>query len=620
MCGIAGYITNKKYLNFSFEKASKNLKLIMKNRGPDQQSSFCHTSNNYIVNLFSSRLSIIDLDPRSNQPFKSGDLIIIFNGEIYNYIELKKYLQNKKIQFKTNSDTEVLLKSYEYWGENCVDHFDGMWSFCIYDTNNNKVFISRDNFGEKPLYYYSDKNNLFFGSEIKFIHELSQKKDLKKINFLKINNYIYNGYKSLHKTNDTFFENIYELEPGTNLTLDLNKFNLKTKKYLDRREITSFNVSKNLEENVSEIKKLLFRSLELRLRSDVPIAFCLSGGIDSASLVSICYKHFNIKAKCFSIIDSDERYNERENIDVIKKELKCDVDYIFLKKEKKETFLNNMEDLIKYHDSPISTISYYAHSKISAKAKNSGHKVILSGTGADEIFTGYYDHFLMHLNEIKNKEKFKSEIITWKKFIQPLVRNKNLQNPDLFYKNPDFREHIYYDREKFYLYFKKKIVSNFFENKYSKNLMKNRMLNELFHESVPVILKEDDLNSMYNSIENRSPFLSKNLVSYAMSIKNEDYITDSYSKSILRLAMKGTLNEKIRTDRHKKGFNTNLKSITNFNGESLYDFLIESKTLNDFINLKKIKKINFKNEISNSMNKFLFSLINLKIFFQINNQ
>lgn len=303
MCGIAGYITNKKYLNFSFERASKNLKLIMKNRGPDQQSSFCHTSNNYIVNLFSSRLSIIDLDPRSNQPFKSGDLIIIFNGEIYNYIELKKYLQNKKIQFQTNSDTEVLLKSFEHWGENCVDHFDGMWSFCIYDKKNNKVFISRDNFGEKPLYYYSDKNNLFFGSEIKFIHELSQKKDLKKINFFKINNYIYNGYKSLQKTNDTFFENIYEVEPGTNLTLDLDKFNLKIKKYLNKKKITSVNVSKNLEENIAEIKKLLFRSLELRLRSDVPIAFCLSGGIDSASLVSICYKHFNIKAKCFSIVD-----------------------------------------------------------------------------------------------------------------------------------------------------------------------------------------------------------------------------------------------------------------------------------------------------------------------------
>ena len=120
MCGIAGYITNKKYSNFSFEEASKNLKLIMKNRGPDQQGSFCHSTNNYIVNLFSSRLSVIDLDSRSNQPFRSGDLIVIFNGEIYNYLELRKYLQNKGVYFRTNSDTEVLIKSYKYWGENLV--------------------------------------------------------------------------------------------------------------------------------------------------------------------------------------------------------------------------------------------------------------------------------------------------------------------------------------------------------------------------------------------------------------------------------------------------------------------------------------------------------------------
>ena len=124
MCGIAGYITNKKYSNFSFEEASKNLKLIMKNRGPDQQGSFCHSTNSYIVNLFSSRLSVIDLDPRSNQPFRSGDLIVIFNGEIYNYLELKKYLQNKGVYFRTNSDTEVLIKSYKYWGENCVDRLE----------------------------------------------------------------------------------------------------------------------------------------------------------------------------------------------------------------------------------------------------------------------------------------------------------------------------------------------------------------------------------------------------------------------------------------------------------------------------------------------------------------
>ena len=150
--------------------------------------------------------------------------------------------------------------------------------------------------------------------------------------------------------------------------------------------------------------------------------------------------------------------------------------------------------------------------------------------------------------------------------------------------------------------------------------MKNRMLNELFHESVPVILKEDDLNSMFFSLENRSPFLSKDLVKYALSIKNENYIKNSYSKYILRSATKGILHDKIRLDRQKKGFNTNLKSITDFNSKSLYNFLNSNYFLKNTIDLKKIKQINFNQEISNSMNKFLFCLINTKIFLQGHNQ
>ena len=620
MCGIAGYITNKKYSNFSFEEASKNLKLIMKNRGPDQQGSFCHSTNNYIVNLFSSRLSVIDLDSRSNQPFRSGDLIVIFNGEIYNYLELRKYLQNKGVYFRTNSDTEVLIKSYKYWGENCVDHFDGMWAFCIYDHKKNKVFLSRDNFGEKPFYYYNDKNNLIFGSEIKFIQELSKKETLNKVNLSKINDYICKGYKSLHKNSETFFKDINELEAGTSMFLDLNKFNLYKKKYLNRKKIASVAASKDLNENIFVVKKLLFRSLELRLRSDVPISFCLSGGIDSASLVSICYKHFNIKAKCFSIIDSDKRYNEKKNIETLKEDLGCDVDYIYTKQEKFEDFLHNLKDLISYHDSPLSTLSYYMHSKISAKAKKLGYKVIFSGTGADEIFSGYYDHFLLHLKEIKKTKKYESEILSWTKFIKPLVRDENLKNPNLFIDKPNYRKHIYFPQEFVSQFFKKKINKKFYEENYTTDNMKNRMLNELFHESVPVILKEDDLNSMYNSIENRSPFLSKDLILYSMGIKNRDYINNSYSKNILRSAMNGILHEEIRMDRKKIGFNTSLKSITNFNSNVLYEFLNESYALKNIIDLKKIKKLNLDGEISNDINKFLFSLINLKIFFQIHKQ
>lgn len=619
MCGIAGFISQKKYLNFSFDVASQKLKQLMRNRGPDQQGSFCYTLNNYIVNFFSSRLSIIDLDRRSNQPFKTNDTVLVFNGEIYNYIELRNKLKKKKIYFKTTSDTEVLIRAYEYWGEKCVNHLDGMWSFCIYDYKNNKIFLSRDNFGEKPLYYFFDGNNLIFGSEIKYIQYLSNNDSNQKINISKINDYIYKGYKSLNKNSQTYFKNILELEAGTNLILDLKKFKITKKIYLDRAKLSTQKISKDVHENIYDVKKLLINSLKLRLRSDVPVSFCLSGGIDSSSLVSICYKKFNIKAKCFSIIDSDKRYNEKKNVEILQKDTGCDINYIYLKKEKQENFLNNLENQVKYHDAPVSTISYYIHSKISKAASKSGHKVIFSGTGADEIFTGYYDHFLMHLNEIKDKKQYDRELNSWTKFIKPLVRNKDLQNSDLFATNEKFRKHIYNDKKFIEVFCNKKNVK-FVEKFYSNNLMKNRMLNELFHESVPVILKEDDLNSMCSSIENRSPFLSKSLVSYALSINNENYINNSYSKNILRSATKGILHDDVRLDRHKKGFNTNIKSITDFNNDSLYRFLNTSPTLKTMINLKKIKKINFNQEISNSMSKFLFSLINLKIFLQTHNQ
>lgn len=614
MCGIAGYITKKKYFNFSFPETQKKLKVLMKNRGPDQQGSFQFNNSQVSLNLFSSRLSIIDLDKRANQPYKTQNNILIFNGEIYNYLEIKKFLKKKKIKFSTESDTEVLLKAYEYWGEKCVDHFDGMWAFCIFDYKKNCVFLSRDNFGEKPLYYFFDGNNLVFGSEIKYLKEILKENLPNKLNEDKIYDYLAKGYKSLNKNNLTFYKNIMQLEQGHNLLLKLDKFKLTKKKYLNISDLLSEKVSNCSKENIYNIKKILIENLKVRLRSDVPIAFCLSGGVDSASLVSLCYKKFNIRAKCYSIIDSDERYNELENINILKDDLNCDVDFIKLKKEKTSNFLQNLENLIDYHNSPISTISYYIHSKISKKASDANYKVIFSGTGADEIFTGYYDHFLLYLSALKSKNKSKSELKSWEKFVKPYVRNNFLQNPNLFRNNPSFRKHIFYSQEFIQKYLKKFKNQKFSEKKYSPHNLKNRMLNELFNESVPVILKEDDLNSMYHSIENRSPFLSKKLVKYSLSMPSEEYIENSFSKNPLRCAMKNILNDKIRLNRKKIGFNSNLKSITNFDPVSLFEFLNQSKYLKEIINIKEIKKIDFKKELSNSTSKFLFSAICLKIF------
>ena len=287
MCGISGFIST----NGDFEKnISKTLKL-MATRGPDHQNHIKFVNNTNRINLLHSRLNIIDLKDRSNQPFKIGEYTIVFNGEIYNYLEIKKKLE-KKYCFKTKSDTEVLLYSFIEYGEKCQELFDGMWSFAIWNDNKKTLFLSRDPFGEKPLFYTFVGNNFFFGSEIKYLFSLSNKQ--KKINKNKINNYLFNGYKSIYHDNKTFFEGIKELPSGSFIKIKKHD-DFVIKKYFS---IKSKQVEKkiyNFEEIIIENKKNLIHSVDLRMRSDVPIAFCLSGGIDSGALVSIASKVLNKK-------------------------------------------------------------------------------------------------------------------------------------------------------------------------------------------------------------------------------------------------------------------------------------------------------------------------------------
>ena len=230
MCGIAGYVNfNKKsILNFS----AGDLLNVMKNRGPNFQSSFEFKNLKYSLNLFSSRLSIIDLEKRSNQPFRIGNYTLVFNGEIYNYLELKNKLKKLGHQFKTNSDTEVLLKSFIQWGRKCDEMFDGMWAYAIFDKKMNRLYFSRDNFGQKPFYYYYDENNLVFGSEIKYLFKIGC---LKEINYQKLEKYLNLGYRSIYQNNQTFFKNIKSLESGTNLEIDLVNKKILTTIYFKKK-------------------------------------------------------------------------------------------------------------------------------------------------------------------------------------------------------------------------------------------------------------------------------------------------------------------------------------------------------------------------------------------------
>jgi asparagine synthase (glutamine-hydrolysing) len=608
MCGIAGIIKLKKNHNCDKDKIFS----LMHNRGPDGKGAYKNLNQDYSINLFHSRLAIIDNNERSNQPFFFENLILIYNGEIYNFKDIKKKLIEHNYRFKTTSDTEVLIKAYHKWGENCFKLFDGMWSVCIYDLKKHEMILSRDIFGEKPLYIYKNHNTLVFGSELKFLLSLEEGSSIKRVNKNHLNQYLKHGYKYLFKKNETYFENILKIEPGTINKFSLINLNLKKKTQILKKEFNK-KIKISREEAVEQIRDIVIRSMKSRLISDRPVGFYLSGGVDTGSLTSISSKILNKKIKCFSIIDADTRYNEEKNIDITTNDLNCET--IKIKFPNKEDFFERLTDLIDYHDKPISSLNYYTHSFMHNIIKKNDIKVIISGLGGDEMFTGYYDHFLMHLREL-NKSDYKINLKSWKQHIKPLILNKNLRNLDLF-KNKKKREYLVTDFDKKFInkMFTNKSIEPFHEKKYSNSLLKNRMLNELFHELVPLICNEDDMNSMKMSIENRSPLLNKELLNFSLSLPQNMYIKDGYGKSLFRDSMKGILNDKVRLDRKKHGFNSSIHSLINLKSKKVMDFFSKNEQLNEFINVKNFCSY-LKNQKStdNANSKFVFSVFNTAIF------
>lgn len=606
MCGIAGYFGKKKILQSSINDTLLN----MKQRGPEFSNYFIKSfSNNINIYLLHSRLSIIDLNPRSNQPFVIGDDVIVFNGEIYNFVELRNSLISKKVKLTTESDTEILLQYYKIYKEKCVDYFEGMWSFAIFNTKTQKLFLSRDRFAEKPLYYHEDNNGIFFGSEIKFLKSLSNK-DF-SYNSEKLNRFISLGYKSLFKTNDSFFIKIKKLLNAENLYCD-NKFKINIEKYWNIKIKTKYEMTTS--EAVEKTRELLINSVNLRCRSDVPLALSLSGGLDSAGLASIIVKKINSKIKTFSIVDVDSRYNEIDKIISTNKELACDSEIIELSKN---NFLENFKQLSHYHDSPVATLTSYMSSLIAKSANNNGYKVIIGGNCSDELFGGYYDHYLLHLNAIKKSASYEKNLNYWKEYVSSFIRNPFYKDPSLFIKNPQFRDYVYDGRNEIAKYLLKAETSEFKEKIFTKKIFSNRRLNELFHETAPLILHQDDINYMKYSVENRSPFLDTKLAEFAFTIPEELLIQKGFNKYILRESLKGILADNIRLERRKKGFNASINSLLDFNSKEVKDYFLDSSSpIFDFVDLKKFEILLKDQKLPNHLSKFVFSVLSSKIFLE----
>ena len=545
MCGFSGYIGKREIS----QKIIDSTLDLMKERGPDSQDFFFDKSkNDQLVYLLSSRLSIVNQNSNSNQPFKIYNYIIVYNGEIYNYKKLKKNLESQGVKFKTSSDTEIILRYFIKYGSKCTNYFEGMWSFVIYNTYNSKFFFSRDRFGEKPFYTFKTKDGFYFGSEIKFIKNLYYNKI--EINKNQIINYLNLGYKSLYKYNETYYKNIVEF-PKASYSCFQDYKSIEIKKYWKLSYKKNNKI--NLDEAIKSVREKLTQSISDKIDTKVSVGICLSGGVDSSIIASVAKKILNKDVDTYSIIDEDVRYSESETINYVIQDLKLRNHKV---KIKKNNNLNKIERLVDYRSAPVATISYYNHSLMLEKMKKDKLKVGVLGTAADEIFGGYFDHYLLQLAVLfkENMTIYHQQKEHFNNTIKKFIRNNLLQDPDKYVNSPNDREHIFDERDKINFFLKKKSSKIFIEKNFSKDILRNRMINELLIETTPVILNEDDLNSMNYSIENRSPFLDRSLVEYAFKLPTKYLIKDGYNKYLLRQAFKDVVDKRVILNKKKSWF------------------------------------------------------------------
>jgi asparagine synthase (glutamine-hydrolysing) len=595
MCGIAGIV------NFDQqtpkESSLREMMQQMKHRGPDDEGMFIEGS----VGLGFVRLSIIDLSPDGHQPMVSSDkrYILVFNGEIFNYVELREELQSLGVVFQTKTDTEVLLKAYIHWGEECMNHFNGMWAFAIYDRLNGTVFASRDRFGIKPFYYIYQDNFFAFCSEIPPLLTLLNQKP--SPNYQSIFDYL--AFNRTDQTEDTFFTNVKKLQHGMKLHVKEGKVNI-SKWYNLRERVASSESFKSPE----EYRTLLTSAIKLRLRSDVPVGVCLSGGLDSSTIVSVLLNEFGKKdLNTFSAIyEKGQIGDEKEFINEYKPFLQ-NMHYI---SPSADTLEKDLLQFIKTHAEPIPSTSPYAQYKVMELAK--GNVVVtLDGQGADEELAGYHYFFGFYFKDLLRSFQFGKLI---KETYHYLNNHRSLYGIKSFayFLLPEKVRTKLRVGEKGYLndsFVEKYSATNAIAGKlYGSSTLKDSLLDH-FENKLEHLLKWEDMNSMHFSLEARVPFLDYRLVEKTIASSAEWAIRNGTTKYILREAMKGLLPEKIRLRQDKIGFGTpqdewfrepawrsiveEVISSTSFRSRNLIDPEIALKKYRDHLS----KKVNISKEI-----------------------
>lgn len=493
------------------------------------------------------RLAIIDLSETGHQPMCSSDTQkwIVYNGEIYNYIELRDELKKRGRTFVSQSDTEVILQAYEEWGTDCVKHFNGMWAFCIYDQQKNTCFASRDRLGVKPFYFINTPDAFAFASEQKAL-VASGLIDV-RINKNALYNYLVNGLLEYEEEN--FFEGIYELWPGHNLIYNLKSRELHTSLYY---KITVDKTLDTLPEEklIEKIKSRFEKSVELRLRSDVEVGTCLSGGIDSSAL-AVCISEITGKPlHCFTSVFRNQPFNEEKFADIVAQKIAAKYHKI---EPHLDAFEKDLDQLVYSQDVPIWSSSTYAQYKVMSLAQENNIKVVLDGQGADELFAGYHHHFIAKWKNLFKKGAYREA------FREIEAAKKTFSNPYVFFAKESIKGKVNVNASQLKIFFtddylKTGEIQNLSHYKDSVN---EQLLDDIYRTRLKSFLKCEDRCGMWHSVESRTPFADdKDLIEMMFSFDGNKKIRNGISKYLLREAVKDKLPFEVYSRYDKKGFQT----------------------------------------------------------------
>lgn len=630
MCGIAGIVSYDE--NTNILQVVKSVSKILQHRGNDDdgvvlfdednvycskiQHSIEFTSSHlkylsllpfenipvkkYPLALIHRRLSIIDLSEYGHQPMcdESGNVWITYNGEIYNYLKLKQFLIEKGFRFFSNTDTEVVLKAYLYYGKSFVQHLNGMWAFCIYDKRSNELFLSRDKIGVKPLYYYHSKNVFAFASEQKAFHQSGLIPF--SINISAVSQYLIHNV--LEDTEEGLIQEIKEVLPGENVFVNLANLCIKKEKYFHLSELLNGSKTHFDEQKIiHQTKKLVDNSIHQHLRSDVEVAVSLSGGIDSSIVAVSASRYLNRPIHCFSVVFPDKPgIDESVFVRSVNQQIPM-VEHLITPTI--DGFFNDLDELLYSQDIPIWSTSTYNQFLLMRHVKATGIKVILSGQGSDELFAGYQHHYVAYwfslLKHFDLKELF-----------QHLKQSSAyLSNAYILFLKAIIKQWYFPQKSIIRRYLSSDIVKqdNFSHPHKISDSLNEELIKDLSYRRLKAFLKCEDRASMWHSVESRLPFSDDNdLLHWAFQIPEKMKLKNGVSKYVLREAFKDDLPSLIYQRKDKKGFEAPLKEWLLLKEEMILSEIKEG--WQELINISEWKKeFTLKNKSSNEL-KLIFKL------------